>query len=398
MQLTTKEFQHTQVGLQHHLILNYVPIGCDYEDALAEILTTMRLGVVLDKRTSKSRTSWLAGDKDNQSILVVLDTTKSEGIDYASLDIWTNIEGLAEKILSAIQNSRMGDVPESSGNLDISWTIESNTSSKPRLVVTLSASATPVKKKMGEIVFTVEFQGIISETLKTVFPVKAERISFAIELDDVRSNWRGILDEPFLTLYLGDSEWKSSERSHRKQLTWRTALIQQIEVQLSKGTRFTSFTDVSDLMNMDNAQDYSEARNLFLTFCLDHTVEGCRNQRISDYCRRGVVLSGLVICFNPPRGLSGYLEMISGPSAPDELNRLGTERTWRDHLTGLVTSAQDFQPIPVEISGKKKSRGPGRPPTQLLPTIPPVNLFRDYINSPEKIVCRYCKFSNTLDN
>ncbi|MCK5265115.1 MAG: hypothetical protein KAR03_05855, partial [Candidatus Thorarchaeota archaeon] len=76
----------------------------------------------------------------------------------------------------------------------------------------------------------------------------------------------------------------------------------------------------------------------------------------------------------------------------------GTERTWRDHLTGLVTSAQDFQPIPVEISGKKKSRGPGRPPTQLLPTIPPVNLFRDYINSPEKIVCRYCKFSNTLDN
>ncbi|MCK4566244.1 MAG: hypothetical protein KAU48_02935, partial [Candidatus Thorarchaeota archaeon] len=144
--------------------------------------------------------------------------------------------------------------------------------------------------------------------------------------------------------------------------------------------------------------DHAKARDLFLAFCLAHKVEGCKSQRVSDYCRRCVVLSGLVICFNPPRGLSGYLKMVAGPFAPNELERLGTERTWRDHLTGLVTLAQDFQPIPVEISGKKKSRGPGRPPTQLLPTIPPVNLFRDYINSPEKIVCRYCKFSSTHDN
>ncbi|MGY5873761.1 MAG: hypothetical protein RTV72_16050, partial [Candidatus Thorarchaeota archaeon] len=101
MQLTTKEFQYTQVGLEHHLVLNYVPIGCDYEDALAEILTILRLGVVLDKRTSKSRTSWLAGEIERQSLLVVLDTTKSEGIDYASIDIWTNIEGITEEILDA---------------------------------------------------------------------------------------------------------------------------------------------------------------------------------------------------------------------------------------------------------------------------------------------------------
>ncbi len=398
MQLTTKEFQYTQVGLQHHLILNYVPIGCDYEDALAEVLAAMRLGVVLDKHTSKSRTSWLAGDNENQSILAVLDTTKSDGIDYASLDIWTDIEGIQEKILTAIQNSRMGDVPESSGDLDISWVIDRPNSSKSRLVVTLSASTTPVKRRMGEIVFTVEFQGIKSEVLKTVFPVKDERVSFAIELDGVRANWSGNLDEPFLTLYLGDSEWKSSERSHRKQLKWRRALIQQVEAQLTKGTRFTSFAGVSKSMNLEDTQDYSKARNLFLTFCLGHKVEGCKNQRVSDYCRRGVVLSGLVICFNPPRGLTGYLEMVSGPSVPKDLERLGTERTWRDHLTGLVNSAQDFQPTPVEISGKKKSRGPGRPPTQLLPTIPPVNLFRDFVNTPEKIVCRYCKFSNTLDD
>ena len=150
-------------------------------------------------------------------------------------------------------------------------------------------------------------------------------------------------------------------------------------------------------MNLENNPNNELAKSLFLTFCLAHQVEGCKSQRVSDYCRRSVVLSGLVICFNPPRGLSGYLKMVSGPAAPEELERLGTERTWRDHLTGLVTSAQDFQPTPVEIRGKKKSRGPGRPPTQLLPTIPPVNLFRDFINSPEKIVCRYCKFSTSSE-
>jgi len=396
MQLTSKKFQSIQDGLHHHIVLNYVPIGCDYKDALAEILTTLRLGVVLDKRTSKSQTSWLAGEIENQPILIVLDTTKSDGVDYASLDIWTDIEGLVEGILSAVKNSRLGNVNECCGNLEISWTVDNSDSSNSRLIVTLSASNEAIKKRVGEIVFTIDYQGTMSETLKTVFPAKEEQVSFAIELDDIKSDWTGSLDDPFLTLYIGDSEWKSSERFHRKQLTWRTALIQQIESKLVKGTRFTDFDEVAKVMNLETNPGNEKAKSLFLAFCLAHKVEGCKSQRVSDYCRRCVVLSGLVICFNPPRGLSGYLEMVSGPSAPFELDRLGTERTWRDHLTGLVTSAQDFQPTPVEIRGKKKSRGPGRPPTQLLPTTPPVNLFRDFINSPEKIVCRYCKFSNDM--
>ncbi|MCK5264737.1 MAG: hypothetical protein KAR03_03945, partial [Candidatus Thorarchaeota archaeon] len=239
--MTSKEFQNTQVGLQHHLILNYVPIGCDYEDALAEILTTLRLGVVLDKRTSKSRTSWLAGEIENQTILVVLDSTKSEGVNYSSLDVWTNIEGIAEEILTSVKNSGLGAVPESCGDLNISWTIDDDVPSKYRLIVTLSASSKSAQKRLGEIVFTIDYQGVVSETLKTVFPAKDEQISFAIELDGVKSSWIDNLDGPYLTLYIGDSEWKSSERFHRKQLTWRSALIQQIESQLVKGTRFTNF-------------------------------------------------------------------------------------------------------------------------------------------------------------
>ncbi|TFG31104.1 hypothetical protein EU528_06990 [Candidatus Thorarchaeota archaeon] len=394
--MTSKEFQHTQVELQHHLLLNYVPIGCNYEDALAEILKALRLGVVLDKRTSKSRTSWLAGEIENQSILIVLDTSKRDEFDYASLDIWCDVEELIEEILTAVRNSRLGDVNKSCGDLDISWAIDYTDASNSRLVISLSATSEEIRKNVAEIVFTVDYQGVMSETLKTVFPAKEEQVSFAIELDGIKSEWSGNLEEPFITLYIGDSEWKSPELFHRKQLTWRTALIQQIESKLAKGTRFTDFSEVSEVMNLDTNPSNEKARSLFLAFCLAHQVEGCKSQRVSDYCRRCVVLSGLVICFNPPRGLSGYLEMVCGPSAPLELERLGTERTWRDHLTGLVTSAHDFQPTPVEIRGKKKSRGPGRPPTQLLPTIPPVNLFRDFINSPEKIVCRYCKFSNEV--
>ena len=37
----------------------------------------------------------------------------------------------------------------------------------------------------------------MSETLKTVFPTKEEQVSFAIELNGIKSNWTGNLDESF---------------------------------------------------------------------------------------------------------------------------------------------------------------------------------------------------------
>ncbi|MFW9964809.1 MAG: hypothetical protein ACFFCX_14670, partial [Candidatus Sifarchaeia archaeon] len=71
LSLTAKQFQYIQTTLTHQNILNHAPIGCPYEDALAELLTNLRLGVILDKHTSWSRTTWLGGSFDGAPMLVV---------------------------------------------------------------------------------------------------------------------------------------------------------------------------------------------------------------------------------------------------------------------------------------------------------------------------------------
>jgi hypothetical protein len=391
LSLTAKQFQQTQTELTHQNILNHAPIGCAYEDALAELLTSVRLGVVLDKHTSWSRTTWLAGSIDGSPLLIVLDTTINKQTNRASIDIWTNIDGIPETIFSNIQQSKIGEVPDTYSSLDILWHIEESDAS-PSLIVTLSASEKMSYEDSGEIYFTVDYQGALSETFKTTFPLHQEQVSIAIELGSERSIWDGDLDSPYLTLFFSDSEWKSIDRFHKITFTWRDALIRQIERHLETGQRLTNFHEVSKSVNLQNTSDTMNAKNLFFTFCLDSVVEGCKSQRVSDHCRRCVILSGLVICFNPKRGLSGYLEMVL--AGPEELASIGSERTWRDHLSRIVNSAQDFKPIQVELKGRKKSRGPGRPPTQLVPTIPPLKLFNDFTHNPESIVCKYCRFSN----
>jgi hypothetical protein len=392
--MTAKQFQQTQTELTHQNLLNYVPIGCPYEDALAEFLSLAHLGVVLDKHTSRSRTTWLAGSVKGQALLVVLDSVNTDNIDRASIDFWTNIEGISDDILLGIQKSQMGVVPDTYRSLDITWYIEVQEES-PSLIVILSASKEITASNSGEIYFIVEYQDSLSETFKTTYPLHQEQVSIAIELGKKKSVWTGSLDDSFLTLFLSDSAWKSIDQFHQVRFTWRDALIRQIERKLKTGKRLTSFIEVAESINLQDTPDARNAKDLFFTFCLDLVVEGCKNQRVSDHCRRCVILSGLVICFNPKRGLSGYLEMVL--EGPEELSHLGSERTWRDHLSGIVNSAQDFKPMQVELKTKKKSRGPGRPPTQLLPTIPPLKLFRYYTNNPETIVCKYCRFSKAND-
>jgi hypothetical protein len=392
LSLTPREFQNTQTELNQQNLLNYAPIGCAYEDALAELLAIMRLGVVLDKHTSWSRTTWLSGIISGAPLLIVLDTTKSNDINRASIDLWTNIEGISDHIFEGVQESQMGCVPDTYSSLEISWQIEIPRTSTPQLLVTLSAAENPGSIGNGEIFFAVEYQGSMSETFKTTYPLYQEQVSIAIELGNEKSEWKGSLDEPFLILFFSDSGWKSAERFHQVRFTWRNALIRQIERYLASGKRLQNFLEVSSAVNLDDTDEGKMAKNLFFSFCLDSVVEGCKSQRVSDYCKRCVVLFGLVICFNPKRGLSGYLEMVL--EGPGELLQLGSERTWRDHLSSIVNSAQDFKPIQVELVGKKKSRGPGRPPTQLVPTIPPLKMFKDFTNNPETIVCRYCRFSN----
>jgi hypothetical protein len=286
----------------------------------------------------------------------------------------------------------MGVVPDIYSSLKISWAIESAVDACPRLAVTMSSPKNPGKTIGGEIYFTLDYQGSLSDTFKTTYPLPQEQVSISIELGNERSQWNGSLKESFLTLYFSDSDWKSSDQFQQIRFTWRDALVRQLERHLRAGKRLTSFSEVSESVNIDDTPDAKNSKNLFFTFCLESVVEGCKSQRVSDHCRRCVVLTGLVICFNPKRGLSGYLEMVL--DGPEELTRFGSERTWRDHLSKIVNAAQDFKPVQVELKGKKKTRGPGRPPTQLLPTIPPLKLFRDFSQNPESIVCRYCRFSS----
>ncbi|MFX1484014.1 MAG: hypothetical protein ACFFCP_12615 [Promethearchaeota archaeon] len=389
--LTTREFQETQTKLSHHNVLNYVPIGCAYEDGLAELLTDVRLGVVLDKHTSWSRTTWLAGALKDAPLLIVLDTVNSDGVNRASMDIWTNIDDIPDELFRNLQMSRMGSVPDLFSSLEISWNID-NSGGRYRLILTLSGTENVNSIGSGEIFFTVDYQNFLSETFKSTFPLKQEQVSISIDLGNVKSVWSDSLEQSFLAIYITDSEWKSSDRSHEIRYSWRDALVRQIERYLETGKRLTSFQEISASLNLEDNQDAQNAKKLFFSFCLDSVVEGCKSQRVSDHCRRCVVLSGLVICFNPKRGLSGYLEMVL--QGPKELSQLGSERTWRDHLSHIVNAAHDFKPVQVEFKEKRKARGPGRPPTQLLPTIPPLKLFRDFIQNPESVVCRYCRFSN----
>ncbi|MFW9964226.1 MAG: hypothetical protein ACFFCX_11715, partial [Candidatus Sifarchaeia archaeon] len=330
------------------------------------------------------------GSFDGAPMLVVLDTTNSEEVDRASIDLWTNIDGISEALFKNLQQSKIGAVPDFYSSLVISWHIDKPDPS-PRLVLNLSSSDAQSNHYTGEIFFSLDYQGLLSETFKTTIPLHQEQVSIAIDLGDLRSTWNGNLDSSYLTIFFGDSEWKAIDRFHKITYTWRDALIRQIENHLETGQRLNYFTDVSKLVNLQDTPEGTKAKALFFAFCLDSVVEGCKSQRVSDHCKRCVILSGLVICFNPKRGLSGYLEMIL--DGPDELAEIGSERTWRDHLSRIVTSAQDFIPVQVELKGTRKSRGPGRPPTQLLPTIPPFKLFRDFAHNPESIVCKYCRFS-----
>jgi hypothetical protein len=392
--LTTQQFQQTQTILTYQNLLNHAPIGCDFEDGLAELLTGFRLGVVLDKHTSWSRTTWLAGVIETSPILIVLDTTNIESINRASIDIWTNIEEMPDTVLRRVQESRMGSVPDAYSSLEISWGINSEGLS-PKLQVTLAAPNNPSGKGAGEIFFSIDYQGSISEIFKTTYPVQEEQVSIDIDLGSKKSKWSGSLDDSFLTLFFSDADWKSNNRLYQMNFTWKDALVRQLERSLSRGDRLEDFSEVSQRINLEDTPDAKNAKNLFFTLCLGLVVEGCTSQRVSDHCRRCVVLTGLVICFNPKRGLTGYLEMVM--DGPDELTQLGSERTWRDHLSHIVSAAGDFKPMRVELKGKRRARGPGRPPKQLIPTKPPLKLFHDFTNDPESIVCRYCRFSNDVD-
>ena len=392
--MAPKDFQREQMHLKHSTILDHVIVGCQLDEVLVEVLRQLKMGIILDRNTLQSRTSWLAGTIDNSYVLMVLDSVLENGITRASIDIWSDVKDIPTAIFHAIRETPLGEVSENYKTIDVQWYLTKKTDNK-QLVIELSSSINDSRFLDENIYFFVDYQGTFTDSFCASFPINDERVSVAINLADIRASYCDQLCDPYLTIYIGDAEWKSIEKYNCICFTWQDALIHQVNRHLTKGSRFTSFSELSGNLNLNDAGDSLRAKMLFLDFCKAQEVTGCKNQRISDHCSRAIILTGLVICFNPPRGLSGYLDMILGSNEIEQISNLGSDRTWREHLSGIVNLAQDFQPTPVKLSSSKKNRKPGRPPTQLIPTTPPAVLFDSFAKSPEEVVCKICRFHDS---
>ncbi|MBN2228583.1 MAG: hypothetical protein JW779_03245 [Candidatus Thorarchaeota archaeon] len=390
--MSPSEFQHEQTTLKHSIILDNAKVSSSFDEVLVEILSEIRMGVVLDRNTSTSRTSWLAGMIESKYVLMVLDSAVNKGVTRVSLDIWCAIDNIHTGILYLIQGTSLGKVLPQYQAIAVSWHLVRIDDNQTQLVVELTSKETDTNLRDEDILFFVDYQGVMTERFRTSFPLGNERVSVAIDLVNRKASWNGNLDDPYIIIYVSDAEWKSIDNYHRIQFSWRDALIHQIENHLDEGIRFTGFTELSKHLNIDDDFNSDKTRMLFLDFCRGLEVVGCTGQRVSDHCSRAIILTGLVICFNPARGLTGYLDMITGYGGYEPLAGLGSDRTWREHLSGIVNLANDFKPTPVKLSGSRKNRKPGRPPMQLLPTTPPVDLFKSLVNEPEIIVCKLCRF------
>ncbi|TFF94362.1 hypothetical protein EU546_05000 [Candidatus Thorarchaeota archaeon] len=218
------------------------------------------------------------------------------------------------------------------------------------------------------------------------------QVVVAIDVSQHPAIWTNDLDSTYLALRVTDAEWKSEGKSHKIEFTWRESLLSVLRRSLSRGDRFRDFGELARDLNMRGAEATDAARDFFFSFCLDLPLHGCSNQRASDYCRRMVLLAGLVICFNPRRGLTGYLELVTGKGLPVEIQELGSNRTWRAHISEIVGEAEDFVSEAVTLSEKRNKR-PGRPPLHLIPTTAPEVLLERFTHHPEDLVCGYCRFS-----
>jgi hypothetical protein len=235
-----------------------------------------------------------------------------------------------------------------------------------------------------------DYQGLLTESFETPFPRGKQLASVAADLSDIRASWSDKLTEPYLAVHVSDAKWKNVKRAYHVDFTWEQALEQQIRLRLSTGSRFRFLREFAKYLNM--RENKESALRLFIEFCMSRELKGCESQRAAAHCDRAAILTGLAICFNPPRGLSGYLEMLTYSEVPKILEELGSQRTWRDHISQIVQLSSDFIPQTTKLGIPKSNRKPGRPPTQLVPIAHPLELFTQFLNNPESLVCRYCRF------
>ncbi|MFX1603943.1 MAG: hypothetical protein ACFFCK_10700 [Promethearchaeota archaeon] len=387
---TVNQFQELQATTPHLTVLDMSVSGCQFEDLLAEILSRLRMIVVLDRPTSFSRTCWLSGKILDEPVLIVLDGVRGTLGDRVSVDVWSNLERIDEAILEILANTRVGDVRTDFSGLNVAWNIDAGQDGQALLTVVVSSKPEMEARSESPVFFTLDYQGLLTESFETPFPRGQQQASIAADLSDIRASWNDKLTEPYLAVHVSDAKWKSIKRSLQVKFDWEQAVEHQTKIRLSTGNRFRSLEEFSAFLNMGEAK--KSALGLFTEFCLSRELRGCESQRAVAHCARAVILTGLVVCFNPPRGLSGYLEMLTDKQAPTILEDLGTPRTWRDHISQIVQLSSDFVPQTAKLATPKSNRKPGRPPTQLIPNTHPLELFTQFLNDPESLVCRYCRF------
>jgi hypothetical protein len=79
------------------------------------------------------------------------------------------------------------------------------------------------------------------------------------------------------------------------------------------------------------------------------------------------------------------------------MREIGNHRTWRSHISQIAQDCNEFSTEAAHLLKPKMERKPGRPPTQLVPVLHPLDLFNQFLENPTSIVCKYCRFNNSVD-
>jgi len=384
-------FQELQVSLKHHPVIFESSYVLEYHEALAEFLKHFPMAVVLDSQTSWSRTCWLSGIIDEKPILVVIDSLRGQKSSLVTIDAWSNSDQFVEAIQGKLGISAFAKVSRSFEDIQIDWEIDLKTESLHQLIVSLT-SELPEDAPRENLYVSVNCSDFVSEKVMLSVPLNGGVASISIELDWSIREPVVRLNEDFFTINITDTSWKPIQTAFRHSLTWRDVLETQIQRRLTTKKRFESFHELADSLGLSFHNLKDIVAKLFFNYCLEKTPQNCEKSRIDDYCQRAAILTGIVTCFNPIRGLSGYLDMLIGENTPDSVINLGGRRTWRSHISEVANLAEDFMPTPLRVTRSRKSIVRGRPPTQLMPKVPLLNLFQRFMNSPHVYICRNCRF------
>lgn len=390
--LSPSQFQELQEALEYESVFFQSPFCMRYDDALAEFLKQLSMTVVSDIHTSFSRTCWLSGTINSSPVLAVLDSVKGQVTSLVTLDVWSDCRGIAIAFQNRLSVSAFAEVAQSSANIEFDWELGPELEFPHQLIVSFS-SRLPTNAPKENWCVSVSCSGLESEEVTLSVPLDGGIASVSIEPDWSSQTEVVSLDSLFFAVVIRDASWKPLATSVKCNVLWRDALEKQIQRKLMTKSRFESFHELSRYLGFSPYAPADSAMNLFFDYCFEKTTQSCEKSRTEDYCQRLAILTGLVTCFNPARGLSGYLELVSGESSPVSVRSLGGRRTWRNDISEVANVANEFRPTPLSLVRSKRGNHRGRPPTHLVPTVPLIQLFRRFMVEPEVYICGNCRFA-----